>query len=290
MNASIKIRLILFIAACVVIITFLWPKFGETRLIVRGDDMGFCHEANLACIRAYQKGILTAVEVMVPCEAYPEAADLLKQNPGLDVGVHLTLNSEWENLKWGPLTNAPSLVDSNGHFLPMVWPNEAYGTDQALATSSPEISEIEQELQAQLERILHDLPNCSHASAHMAFYTIAPAVEHLTIGLIRKYRVDSNLRLFPIKSVDLFGETSTAEEMVEHAVHIIDNLTPGTYECVTHPCLLAQGKQSHWHIGAEDDARYRDATTRALVDDRLKEIIKKHRIRLIGYRDLKFWH
>ena len=280
----------LFIAACVVIITFLWPNFSEIRLIVRGDDMGFCHEANLACIRAYQEGILTAVEVMVPCEAYSEAVDLLKQNPGLDVGVHLTLNSEWENLKWGPLTNAPSLVDSNGNFLPMVWPNEAYGTDQALATSSPEISEIEQELQAQLERILHDLPTCSHATAHMAFYTVAPAVMHLTIGLTRKYRVDSNLRLFPMKSVDLFREASTAEEMVENAIHVIENLKHGTYECVTHPCLLAQGKQRHWHIGAEDDARYRDATTQALADDRLKEIIKKHRIRLIGYRDLKFWH
>lgn len=84
MSNSLRIRFVMFAAICVVIFIFFWPKFGETRLIVRGDDMGFCHEANLACIRAFQEGILTAVEVMVPCGAYPEAVEMLRQNPGLD--------------------------------------------------------------------------------------------------------------------------------------------------------------------------------------------------------------
>ena len=79
--------------------------------------MGFSHYANVGCIKAYQEGILTAVEVMVPCDYFPEAVELLKQNQGLDVGIHLTLNSEWENIKWRSLTNAPSLVDENGFFL-----------------------------------------------------------------------------------------------------------------------------------------------------------------------------
>lgn len=89
------------------------------RLIVRGDDMGSCHTANEACLRCYQKGILRSVGVMVPAPWYPEAARMLRENPGLDVGVHLTLTSEWEGCKWGSVPHAPSLCNRRGYFLPM---------------------------------------------------------------------------------------------------------------------------------------------------------------------------
>ncbi|MFC1597153.1 ChbG/HpnK family deacetylase [Planctomycetota bacterium] len=48
---------------------------------------------------------------------------MLRENPALDVGVHLTLTSEWENCKWGPVTEAPSLVDRQGHFFPTTRPS-----------------------------------------------------------------------------------------------------------------------------------------------------------------------
>lgn len=83
-----------------------------TCLIIRGDDIGSCHAANVACIRAYKEGIMTSVELMVPCSWFPEAVKLLNENPGLDVGVHLIMTSEWENFKWRPLTWAPSLTDA----------------------------------------------------------------------------------------------------------------------------------------------------------------------------------
>ena len=89
------------------------------RLIVRGDDIGSSHAANGACIRCYRDGIVRSVEVMVSAPWFNEAARMLNENPQLDVGVHLTLTSEWENCKWGPLTEAPSLVDEQGHFYPM---------------------------------------------------------------------------------------------------------------------------------------------------------------------------
>ena len=71
----------------------------EIRLIMRGDDIGSSHAANLGCIKSYQEGIMKSVEVMVPCAWFPEAVQMLQENPGLDVGVHLTLTSEWENVK-----------------------------------------------------------------------------------------------------------------------------------------------------------------------------------------------
>lgn len=99
----------------------LQAQQGEIRLLVRGDDIGSSQAANQACINSYRNGIMRSVELMVPCPWFLDAARLLKENPGLDVGIHLVLNSEWAAMKWRPLTCAPSLVDSNGYFYPMVW-------------------------------------------------------------------------------------------------------------------------------------------------------------------------
>ena len=90
------------------------------RLIIRGDDMGFAHAGNLGIIASYKNGIERSVEVLVPSPWFPEAVRLLNENPGIDVGIHLALTSEWDNLKWRPLTDCKSLQDSNGYFYPMI--------------------------------------------------------------------------------------------------------------------------------------------------------------------------
>jgi predicted glycoside hydrolase/deacetylase ChbG (UPF0249 family) len=59
------------------------------RLLVRGDDMGYTHSGNEALIICYQQGIEKCIEVLVPSHWFPEAVKLLKQNPGIDVGIHL---------------------------------------------------------------------------------------------------------------------------------------------------------------------------------------------------------
>jgi hypothetical protein len=138
-----KVLVIFYISLFIGIIFLCWRRDGQIRLIVRGDDMGFSHYANTGCIKAYQEGILTAVEVMVPGDYFMEAANMLKDNPGLDAGIHLTLTSEWENIKWGPLTNAPSLVDEKGYFFAMTWPDEGYPPNRALATTNWDLLEIE---------------------------------------------------------------------------------------------------------------------------------------------------
>ena len=285
-----RISLVFYLIIIILVILFSWNRYGRIRLIMRGDDMGFCHEVNLGCIEAYQNGILTAVEVMVPCDFFPEAVQMLKENPGLDVGIHLTLNSEWENIKWGPVTEAPSLVDENGYFFPMTWPDEAYPDDLALGSSNWRLDEIERELRAQIKLAKEHLPRCSHATPHMGFHAISPRVSGLLLRLLREYNVDANIRMLPLKRVYLFGEASTVEEMVTHAVEVLENLGPGTWESYEHPGMIIEGEEAAWYIGAEEDAIYRDAVTKALTDDRLEEVIKRRKIKLIGYKDLKSWH
>src|SRR5437899_2642480 len=69
------------------------------RLIVRGDDMGFSHSGNEALIKCFREGIETSIEIIAPSPWFPEAVRLLAGNPNVDVGVHLALTSEWDNVK-----------------------------------------------------------------------------------------------------------------------------------------------------------------------------------------------
>jgi predicted glycoside hydrolase/deacetylase ChbG (UPF0249 family) len=103
-------------------------QIGKIRLLVRSDDMASSHAANVSCIDVATKGISRSVEIMVPCAWFFEAAQMLRQNPDIDVGVHLTLTSEWDGIKWGPITPSPSLADGDGNFLAGTgdWYNKNY--------------------------------------------------------------------------------------------------------------------------------------------------------------------
>ena len=139
----------------------------EIRLIVRADDIGSSHAANVACIQSYQEGIVRSVELMVPCPWFTEAVRMLNENPGLDVGVHLTLTSEWENMKWRPVSCAPSLVDSNGFFFPMVWQNPNFPPNTSIQKSQWKLGEVEKEMRVQIETALRHVPRVSHMGFHM---------------------------------------------------------------------------------------------------------------------------
>jgi hypothetical protein len=119
-----KIGITVFIAA--LMLHTLNAQTKPARLIIRGDDMGFSHAGNTGIIECFRNGIETSIEVLVPSPWFPEAVQLLKENPTVDVGIHLTLTSEWDNVKWRPLTDCPSLKDPDGYFYPMIWANKNY--------------------------------------------------------------------------------------------------------------------------------------------------------------------
>jgi chitin disaccharide deacetylase len=89
---------------------------GVVRVVTRGDDAGACVEANKAVERAAREGVLRNASVIACGPALPDAARRLKNVSGLCIGLHLTLNSEWDRLTWGPLTRHPLLTDERGFF------------------------------------------------------------------------------------------------------------------------------------------------------------------------------
>src|SRR5256886_8477636 len=115
-------------------------------LIIRTDDAGMSHSVNLALQRLIDARLPLSVSVMFACPWYQETVEILKRHPAVAVGIHLTLNSEWKNYRWGPVTGreaVPTLVDSNGYF---------FQSSEALYKNHPDVRQVEKELRAQIER------------------------------------------------------------------------------------------------------------------------------------------
>jgi len=258
----------------------------QARLIIRGDDMGFSHAGNQALIKTYKEGIEQSIEVLVPSPWFPEAVKLLAQNPNVDVGIHLTLTSEWETIKWRPITYCPSLTDSNGYFYPMIWPNKNY-PNKALKQHAPKLDEIEKELRAQIKLGIKNIPRISHISAHMGCTDMDSAVTTLVKKLAKEYKIDIDLGESGVKSIGYKGPSATSEEKQKSFLNMLDSLKPGeTYLFVDHPALDSPEMQAIYHIGYENVAADRQGVVDTWTSPLVIEAIKRKNVKLISYADL----
>ena len=129
-------------------------------LIVHADDLGVAHSANAASVEAFKKKGITCGSIMVPCPWFPEIADIVKNNPEYDVGIHLTLTAEWNQYKWDgvlPASEIPSLINEEGYFYS--------DAGDVIKHANPE--EVEKEIRAQIERALAFGIKPTHIDNHM---------------------------------------------------------------------------------------------------------------------------
>jgi predicted glycoside hydrolase/deacetylase ChbG (UPF0249 family) len=133
---------------------------GARVVILHVDDAGMSHQSNVGAIRSLTEGVANSVSVMMPCPWVPEFRTLLQKHPGLDVGLHLTLTSEWSGYRWGPLASrdqVKGLIDPEG----ALWP-----TVEAVAMhATPD--EVEREIRAQIARARALGIEPTHLDSHM---------------------------------------------------------------------------------------------------------------------------
>jgi len=256
------------------------------RLLVRGDDIGSFASANQACIDACIKGIVRSLEVMTPCAWFPEAVKLLNDNPTIDVGVHLVLTSEWSNVKWRPLTHAPSLTDEQGYFYPFIWPRKD-APKQSIQEAQWKLSEIEAEFRAQIEMAMKYIPRITHLSAHMGCNTWNNEVSEVVQRLSDEYKLYSkNPQTKPFPRMNA-SNRDDPEKRIAAFIESLQNLEPGnTYVFVEHPAYNTHEMQTVGHTGYENVAQDRDGVTKIFTDARVIDVIKKKGIQLIGYNDV----
>lgn len=257
-----------------------------TRLLVRADDMGASRSANFAAIEAYEKGIVRSVEVMVPGAWFEEAATLLNDRPDLDVGIHLTLTSEWSGVKWRPLTSCASITDESGYFFPFVWKNEQMPHADNIVESAWNIDEIENELRAQIELGLKRIPHITHLSEHMGCLSFSDATKALLPKLAEAYGLSVKLEgvsRFPAWS----GSSVSAKDKVANLLRELDQLPAGTHLLVEHPAFDDLETRGFGHVGYENVAEDRAGVLMALTDPSVQQKIAERGIQLISYKHLK---
>ncbi len=149
-------------------------------LILNCDDLGFCHAANVGVYQALRDGLATSASLMVPC---PWARGAAAGYRGDDVGVHLTVNAEFDLYRWGPITHAPSLLDGDGGFprtVEDVW-------DHA------DLDEVRRECRAQIERAILWGFDVSHLDAHMGTMQIKSEFFDVYLDLAVEFRLPLRL-------------------------------------------------------------------------------------------------
>ena len=254
-------------------------------LIVNCDDLGSSRSANVAIYEALHSGLATSATLMVPC---PWARDAAAGYRGEDVGVHLTLTSEWDRYRWGPITHSPSLLDGDGGFprtIEDVW-------DHA------DMEEVRKECRAQIERAIFWGFDVSHLDSHMDTLQLRPEFFDVYLELA----VDFGLPLrmagesaealvgFPFRRLaaeegvvfpDHFVYTSVgSRKAIERA--LVD-LRPGVTEVYFHPAVdTDELRASHrdWPNRVEDHAAL-------CTDPAFADLVARSGATLVGYRSLR---
>jgi predicted glycoside hydrolase/deacetylase ChbG (UPF0249 family) len=181
-------------------------------LIIHADDMGLSHSVNTACIKAFENKGITSGSIMVTCPWANEIEAYVKDHPGLDVGIHLTLTAEWDLYKWGGITPSDqiaSLLDNNNFF---------YSSVEALGKVAKG-AEAEKELRAQIDRAIAAGVRPTHIDTHMGSVLANPELIKVYLNLADAYHLPL---LFPRAYLALLPP-DIAKSM-ETKIFLLDNL------------------------------------------------------------------
>src|SRR3954464_15245518 len=251
-------------------------------LIIRSDDAGMSHSVNLALEKLIDTGLPVSVSVMFPTPWYQETVEMLKRHPNVSVGIHLTLNSEWKNYRWGPVlgrTAVPSLVDADGYFFP---------SSEALYQNHPDLKQVEAELRAQIDRAVHSGMKVDYIDYHMGTVYDHPQFREIAERLAKEYSLGM-MEYFGEPRYNPQYEASPADKP-DSLVALVGRLQPGFTVLVTHVgidnaelgALLDMSSDG----GLAEMSKNRQGELDALLSPRFREAVAAHDIRLITYRQL----
>lgn len=199
-------------------------KPGAKLLMVHADDAGMCHSVNLATREALLSRSVASASIMVPCPWFTEIAELARTNPDLDLGLHLTLTSEWKHYRWRPVAppeRVKGLLDPDGY----IWRDARSTATHATA------AEVETELRAQIERARQFGIKFTHLDTHMGTLYARPDYFEVYTNLAREYKIPCMLpRPSGVPAVEMKQYPVTAEMILkkESEGHVLlDRLVTG---------------------------------------------------------------
>ena len=272
--------------------------------IVHADDLGMCHAANLAFAENLAFGVVTSGSVMMPCSWVPEMAAWCRQHPQADVGVHITLTSEWQEqgYRWRPLSTCDpqsGLMDEEGYMWPL--------NEQVYAHMDPDAAIAE--MRAQIEMALAQGIDVTHIDTHMGTvmhpqlvagyvqlaleYRLPAMLPRISPERMAEWGVDPEIGQAMVAQMDtlvalgfpMLDNISAAHEEGDHLdiyCRLFDALPEGITHLLLHPSVPGYDVES---LG--EPAGYRIKDYQTFLNPKLEEHIADQGIHLIGYRALR---
>jgi predicted glycoside hydrolase/deacetylase ChbG (UPF0249 family) len=265
-------------------------------LILHADDLAVAHSVDAASFDALNKNAVSSASIMVPCAWLTEVASYAKDHPEADLGLHLTLTSEWKVDRWGPVESKDkvmSLLDSSGY----LWPE----TPKATQSEKPE--EVEREIRAQVEHAIAMGIHPTHLDSHMAVLFSRPELFAAYVKVAHEYKLPFLAVRIPnappqllsalsdkdvtLDSVVMASPTVHANEWQDFYLNAIKNLKPGLTEIIVHlghdDAELQAVTVDHPDYGSAWRQRDYDMVTSA----EFKKALEENHVILVHWRDLK---
>jgi predicted glycoside hydrolase/deacetylase ChbG (UPF0249 family) len=265
-------------------------------LIVHADDLGMAHSVNAATIKAFESGLVNSGSIMVPCPWLPEIAAYARANTQADLGLHLTLTSEWTSFRWGPVMpkdRVSSLLDKDGYF---------YLTEtEAASHANPK--EVELEITAQIERARALGIQPTHLDSHMGtlyqnkelfevFLRVARQ-NKLPVRIVKTWFARTDFLPATLKPEDVYidrildiNQTIAAKDWSKFYSDAIKNLQPGVTEIVIHLAYDDAEMRGATFNHPDWGAAWRQRDFDFFTSDTFRKLLQENQIKLITWREL----
>jgi hypothetical protein len=266
-------------------------------LIVHADDLAVAHSEDSASFDALDQGAVTSASVMIPCPWLSEVADYAKSHPDADLGLHLTLTSEWKTYRWGPVEpkdRVPSLLDPSGY----LWNGES-----APAVPHIKAEDVEREIRAQVERAMAMGIHPTHLDSHMGVLFERPDLFAVYVKVAHEYKLPFLATLTPGVPAALSSQLSDKDILVDSVVvadprvaasdwpsfysNVIRNLKPGLTEIIVHLGHDDAELQAVMVDHPDYGAAWRQRDYNVVTSPEFKKALQENHVILIKWKDLK---
>src|SRR5215216_4733216 len=265
-------------------------------LIVHADDLGMAHSVNAATMKAFETGLVNSGSIMVPCPWLSEIAAFARANPQADLGLHLTLTSEWTSFRWGPVSprdRVSSLLDKDGYF---------YLTEtEAAAHADPK--QVEMEITAQIERARALGIQPTHLDSHMGTLYQNKALFEVFLRVARSQKLPVRVAKTWFARADFLPAVLTQDDVyIDRILDInptvapkdwakfysdaIRKLEPGVTEIVLHLAYDDSETQGATSNHPDWGSARRERDVEFFTIDAFRKLLQENQVKLITCREL----
>ena len=265
-------------------------------LILNADDLAVSHSEDIATFAALDNKLVTSASAMVPCPWFTEVAAYAKAHPGIDLGLHLTLTSEWQTYRWGPVSPralVSSLIGPDGYF---------YSDAQEFAKHA-KLGEVEMEVRAQIERAKSMGLEPSHLDAHMHSLYVRAELFRVLLTVAHEYRLPvrmaRNLEFFQpalalmgpgdpvVDAIFSPGEDVPASGWKDYYVKLLRDLQPGVTEIFVHLAHDDVESQAIMVNHSDWGAAWRQREFDTISSPEFRKALDENHVVLIGWREIQ---